>query len=151
LNETIFLDGYNCIFLLFREIESLEEQRQALIERLAGCQQRVIVVFDGQADYPADQTHVQGLEVVFTSKKESADDYIIHEVEHTPAKVVTRDRRLAMKVREHGREVIDPIQFFSTAESPPCEEEPSISFSEEEFRRWLHQFQKRLADNERGQ
>lgn len=83
----LIVDGYNIIHqwdFLKREIESvsLESSRNKLISLLSEYQswtgERVILVFDGRLTNHISLSKSQefGLEIIFTSQKQTADSYI---------------------------------------------------------------------------
>lgn len=108
-----YIDGYN---LLFRASwnsskKTLEGQRQALIEMLdryaSLLHLNVTVVFDAPLQTEEwKRCHFRSLEIIFTSRGESADDFLITHFERLlePKKtcLVSSDKRLAMKAKGFG-------------------------------------------------
>lgn len=108
-----YIDGYN---LLFRASwhsskKTLEEQRQALIEMLdrevSLLHLNVTIVFDAPLQTEEwRRSHFRSLEIIFTSRGESADDFLIalfeRHVAPKKACLVSSDKRLAAKVKGLG-------------------------------------------------
>ncbi len=115
------IDGYNLLFKSSKRKLSLENKRRALIEFLNELAKelslQITVVFDGSSEDRAYlKSHFDRLELVYTEKKQSADDYIYEEVAHFPNKknvtVVTSDRGLEQRCKLHGIEVYSISSFF---------------------------------------
>lgn len=105
-----WIDGYNLLFFQYGHHEKLEELRAQLIEDfshhvdLLGL--HATLVFDSMY-HPGERTrsHRGCLEIVFTDEGETADEYILSEVEksdvhHTT--VVSSDKLLSWRVRRLG-------------------------------------------------
>ena len=119
----IVIDGYNLIrqspTLSVVEHHSLEEGRQALLERLISYKKvkrhPVTVVFDGaNADHSLETTtRTQGIRILFSPPGELADSVIKRIVtrERERAIVVTSDREIADFATEHGAATIDSPDF----------------------------------------
>lgn len=119
----IVIDGYNLIrqspTLSTIEYRSLEEGREALLERLVSYKKvkhhSITVVFDGaNADIHAERrTRRRGIDVVFSRPGELADSVIKRIVtrERERAVVVTSDREIADFAARHGSETIGSIEF----------------------------------------
>ena len=96
-----------------------------LVEQLRGLGEPVTVAFDGKP-FPLDGG--EEVEVVFASRRgrDAADDDIAALVERSaePLRVVTSDRALADRVREHGGEVVGARAFRARLNSAGGEDGP---------------------------
>lgn len=99
------IDGYN---LLFKSewAGKLQDARQKLIEELdnlaGSLNLHITIVFDAPLQTDAIRRgHYRTLELIFTSRGESADDYIAEHAGRTRHKttVITSDRKLARRVQ----------------------------------------------------
>ncbi|HSW87249.1 MAG TPA: NYN domain-containing protein [Rhabdochlamydiaceae bacterium] len=107
-----FIDGYNLLFRLLGDPRPLQKNRQKIIasinERIAELKLNVTLVFDGSRQGESENTrgHFDVLEVIYTSKTSSADDYILKEIEFSsrPSQetVITSDMELARRCRSLG-------------------------------------------------
>ncbi len=123
------IDGYNVIHKmpqlkpLLRD--NFEGARDAFIERVArfcgsgGC--RVRIVFDGRgrrAESVTTSPRIAGLEVVYSSARQSADAYIERSVYMDPEKrhivVVSGDTGIREICRNLGAMVMGPDNFIAT-------------------------------------
>lgn len=104
------IDGYN---LLFKSPGrgSLQQRRDGLLRRieLSKPSGSICVVFDGRVQHPdIEISHRGALEVVYTNKGESADQWIIERISMHPRqkrgqiRVVTSDRPLQREVAALG-------------------------------------------------
>jgi len=115
------IDGYNLIFRSTPSKSSLQKRREALINELnhliSELKLNVTVVFDAPAGdwHDLNRGHVQALEVIYTAKKQSADEYILQEISHcrnaSMITVVTSDRSLANQCKAEGA-FIKSIESF---------------------------------------
>lgn len=105
------VDGYNLLFkeAWTRTASSLEQARKQLIEELdtlaSTLHLDLTVVFD--APFQSDDLrrgHYRSLEIVFTAKGQTADDYIVSlaDVVGKKAIVVTSDRGLSRRAKGSG-------------------------------------------------
>lgn len=105
------VDGYNLLFkeAWARTAASLEQARKQLIEELDSLASTLnldlTVVFD--APFQSDDLrrgHYRSLEIVFTAKGQTADDYIVSLADAVGKKgiVVTSDRGLARRAKGAG-------------------------------------------------
>jgi predicted RNA-binding protein with PIN domain len=102
------VDGYN---LLFKTAWAgkLEEARRKLIEELDTYAEmfhlHITIVFDAPLQSEElKRGHYRSLEIIFTAKGETADDYIaeyVTRVQHKIA-IVTSDKKLAHRVKREG-------------------------------------------------
>ncbi len=133
-----YLDGYNLLFHLNISPNSIEEARNILIERFSS--HPLTIVFDGQ-DFV--RTHVKRLEIIYTDKNQSADDYILSEIEHNlPCTVITSDRDLSIRARHRGA----TVQTLDSLTPPTSSLPQEPAFSPAEFDRWLEIFEKNLEE-----
>jgi len=117
------IDGYNLIFRSASSKSSLQKRRETLIKELniliGELKLNVTVVFDAPAGewHDLNRGHVHALEVVYTAKKQSADEYILQEITHchnsSLITVVTSDRSLANLCKAQGAHV-KSIESFLT-------------------------------------
>lgn len=155
------VDAYNLLFRFLKKGKSLEDRRRQLIEEINRAAQalnlQITLVFDGADDYQSYPTrgHFDCLELVYTSKNKTADEYISEEVIHSKnaaeITVVTNDRELASRCKDHHAKIktIDGfIGFLSKKKAKKKKSSPSTSriFNESssEFARLLAIFEKRL-------
>jgi predicted RNA-binding protein with PIN domain len=113
------IDGYNLLFKLFHDKVSLKEQREYLISYLrdsipSNC--RYTLVFDAHLSLGDEiRTHTKDLEVLYTSEKETADEWILSRVERGKGKlfvVVTSDKVLAHACRHLGATIETASSFL---------------------------------------
>lgn len=114
----LFVDGYNVIYswtsLKKVAAKNLEKAREQLIKRLSLYQDytgtRVKVVFDGKDLGKPSSQIVMGLEVIFSSRKQTADSVIERLVyasqERENIRVATSDYQETMTVFGLGAQVI---------------------------------------------
>lgn len=99
-----YIDGYNLLFRLLKAGDEVRRQREQItvdIEKMVhALNLDVTLVFDSH--YQEDEntkSHFKSLEIIFTAKGESADEYILQELKEskcpTHHTVVTSDKKLA--------------------------------------------------------
>ncbi len=104
------IDGYNLLFRLFHSGKKFESQREVVIDFL---QEKAIflninihLVFDGykQNQQLPNILYYDNLKVIYTSKGQTADDYILEQIflSKTPNQiiVVTSDNTLTIKAKQ---------------------------------------------------
>lgn len=141
-----FIDGYNLLFYLSDETKNLEEAREQIIDSLVDTKFSLTLVFDGKrADLP-HRMHKGSLEIVYTSKGQSADDYIIEEMSFVKNPkvytIITSDKKLASICRQMGAytQSIDLfLTLFQKNKAITTHEKP-FRDSESEFNRLLKIF-----------
>jgi len=117
------IDGYNLLFRILTSSVDLATRRKTIIENLNKKIQvvgiDVTIVFD--SNYLVDESqksHYKHLEIQFTSRGITADDWIIEKVKHLKNPeheiVVTSDKKLAWSVR-HSLAKTETIEEFVTA------------------------------------
>ncbi len=119
----IVIDGYNLIrrspLLAPLDRRDLAEGREALLAALVAYRRlkghRITVVFDGRERGGASiqGAPVAGVQVVFSSRGERADEVILRLVEKAPAGsvAVTSDRALALAIGRAGAVVLSAEEF----------------------------------------
>lgn len=122
-----YIDGYNLLFRLIYHGESLQRQREQIIDELnrkiALVKIEVSIVFD--AAFQAGErtrSHYDHLEILFTAQGETADEYILDEIKNSSSPrqetVVTSDKKLAWIIRRcsaHTESVEDFMQWLDKA------------------------------------
>lgn len=118
-----YIDGYNWLFRTPKTKLSFEDKRRQFVQDLHDLVERstclITVVFDS-SDPTRDLStrgHYKALEIVYTPKKQTADNYI-HEAVQNAKKpqniaVVTLDRELQQKCRIEGACVLTFKEFFA--------------------------------------
>lgn len=104
-----YIDGYNLLFRLLRADDDLQTKREEIIKELEIKINRLEIdatlVFDAQYQQAdRSRSHVNRLEICFTSIGETADDYILQSLKEDPKScsqqtVVTSDKKLAWLAR----------------------------------------------------
>lgn len=116
-----FIDGYNLLFRLLPSEEDLQSQREAIIydlnEKISLVKINASIVFDATSQVgDRSRSHYDQLEIHYTAKGETADDYIIDEIKNhsTPDQetVVTSDKKLAWQVRNFSGRTLTVEQFI---------------------------------------
>ncbi len=102
------IDGYNLLFRILESNESLQTQRNALIEAMARAAKTLklhaTLVFDSQYQPTEGSRHHLGdLEIIYTDRGETADEFILKTIKDAPKPesftVVTSDKVLANQCR----------------------------------------------------
>ena len=114
------VDGYNLLFRILTSSVDLATRRQTIIENLNKKIQvvgiDVTIVFDSHYRLEeGHKSHYNHLEIQFTSRGVTADDWIIEKVKRLPHPereiVVTSDKKLAWSVR-HSLAKTETIEEF---------------------------------------
>ena len=146
----ILVDGYNLLKHLFpREKGKLDKQRDQLVRHLGFYKKRksggikeIIIVFDGGRESRATREVRQGIVVIFSGQKASADDWIAKYVERTPTEdllLVTRDRGLIARCRSPRLESISVVTFYDIVKETIFEElEEELSKEHESIKKYKH-------------
>ena len=124
------VDAYNLLFRALKKRGSLEKSRQQMIQELneavSHLNFQVTLVFDGAEEHfpHPSRGHFDAIELVYTPKNKTADEYISEEVinSKSPSQitVVTNDRELSLRCRSHRAktQTIDEfIRFVSKKRS----------------------------------
>lgn len=156
------VDAYNLLFRTLKKSGTLETKRQRMIEDLneaiSALSMQVTLVFDGAEEHLPHPTrgHFDAIELVYTSKSKTADEYISEEVIHsrTPLQitVVTNDRELAVRCRSHRAKTMTIDEFLAFVTKKKVKKKkataPQITFatSKAEFERLLKIFEKKFLE-----
>jgi predicted RNA-binding protein with PIN domain len=156
-----FLDGYNLLFRVDKEKRSLQKKREyvlsVLYEEMQGSKLSLTIVFDSMnTDEESRRGHKGPIEIVYTAKKQTADQYIIDEILHCKnpkvETVVTSDTQLAMQCRCCGANTmtVEDFLLFLTKKQKKVVEKSKIAFKETSYnmKRLLEIFEKKLFDEE---
>jgi len=117
-----YIDGYNLMYRVLTADDDLQTQRQEIIqelnEKIQVLELNATVVFDSQYQYGyGARSHLNYLEICFTDQGETADDYIVNELNSstTPQQetVVTSDNKLAWRVRQRNAKTVSIEEFMS--------------------------------------
>jgi uncharacterized protein len=115
------VDGYNLLFqtAFLSQKKSFEEARYALITELDSFAHdqglHLTLVFDaGFQTEEMKRSHFGALEIIFTSRGQTADDYLVDEVARlqTRLTVVTSDKRLAARLRAPHVTILGVLDFL---------------------------------------
>lgn len=140
----IFLDGYNILFHINPDADPLQPARDALIERLKKLPFPLTVVFDAAlTEENLSRGHIGKLEIVYTDPGQSADSYILLEVERRGGIVVTDDKPLARQAKALGAEVKSTDEFLEMIQQKENREATEPISSPQEIDRWLKLFEKK--------
>ena len=158
------IDGYNLLFRILKKCGSLEKERQLLIRELndavSHLKLNVTLVFDGSQEFPfsVSRGHFESLEIVYTPKHQSADDYILEEVNSARAPqhliIVTNDRELKGKCHQMRAKIMTIDQFLSSLvqkrqkkKRREIDQEAAFRESQPELSRLLIIFEKKLLED----
>jgi len=118
-----YIDGYNFLFRITKSYEAMRARQKELLAALndwtVQFKLNVTIVFDGRQKDPPEAVrgHLANLEVIYTPEHQTADDYILQEIEFssTPSEetVVSSDRELTGKAKQRGARVQSIEDFFS--------------------------------------
>ena len=158
------IDGYNLLFQL-PELKgtSLQAKREKIIkifqEYLISIPLQITIVFDGDKQGSAEivKRHINQLEIVYTAKKQTADSYIIEELEASfrPQNfvVITSDAGLTRQSQglQAGTQTIEEfLEYLSEKMRKKAKKEMHEKPSEEpqkDMERLRIIFEKRLKKN----
>lgn len=158
------VDAYNLLFRILKKRGPLEKNRQKLIaelnEEISQLKLQVTLVFDGAGEHLPHPTrgHFDATELVYTSKSQTADEYIAEEVSlsRTPAEitVVTNDRELSSRCRAYRAKILTIDQFLDFLMKKKTKKKRTVSppartfrDSDPEISRLLMIFEKRMLEN----
>lgn len=124
----LIIDGYNLIKQVFRKIKgNLEKQRNQLIKELGYYRTKkkdsikeIILVFDGGFSSNADRQIHNGVVVIFSGNKYSADDWIIKFTKkhaNEEMLLITKDRQLISSCKPYGIDSIDVYDFYDIVQN----------------------------------
>ncbi|NDD58866.1 MAG: hypothetical protein EBZ47_06405 [Chlamydiae bacterium] len=158
------IDGYNGLFRTPKSKLSLEEKRRWFIQHIDNLVKNrsclVTIVFDS-SDPSRDlysRGHFGSLEIIFTPKRQTADECIETLVEQAKRPshitVVTMDRQLREKCMLRGACVLNIEQFVDhfqkkqkTTRSNASSSKPLWQESSSQVNRLLAIFEKKLSDD----
>lgn len=153
------LDGYNLLFTLTESAQPLAQQRQKIIhflqKKFASFRMDGILVFDGRVRQGEEsgRSYPSPLEVIYTPKGQSADQFIIERIESSQnprqITVVTNDRGLIANSRPFGTKVISNAEFIEwllSRKKKNPEQKAHIADSKQNIERLLIIFEKRLNE-----
>lgn len=154
------LDGYNLLFTLTESDHPFAQQRQKIIhflqKRFASFKMTGVLVFDGRVrrGEESGRSYPSPLEVIYTSKEQSADQFIIEQIETSQnprqVTVVTNDRGLIANVHPLGAKTIGNAKFIqwlvNRRKRPALKTE--IADSKQNIERLITIFEKRLKEEE---
>jgi uncharacterized protein len=148
-----WVDGYNLFFRLTKSYKSMKEQERALLQKLyltmTQLNSPMTVVFDGREVDPPEalRKNLKAMNIVYTPKRQTADDYILEMLEHAknPAQetVISSDRDLLRKARQKGAHTQTVEGFLKTINKKKSKSHEDRKQSQEsslEFQRLLKIF-----------
>ncbi len=117
------IDGYNLFFRLTKNYAEMNTQKRdllfALSKELTAHRLQATLVFDGRekAFSYALRKHLADLELIYTPAHQSADAYILEEVERAKAPsqltVVSSDREVIGRAKQYGANILTIEAFLS--------------------------------------
>jgi predicted RNA-binding protein with PIN domain len=138
------VDAYNLLFRKLKKRGSLEKSRQHMIEELndavSHLKLQITLIFDGAEEYQPHPSrgHFDAIELVYTPKRKTADEYISDEVinSKSPSQiiVVTNDRELAIRCRIHRAKTQTIDEFIAFVSKKRTKKKKIPSSSERIFR-----------------
>jgi uncharacterized protein len=158
------IDGYNLLFRLPKTKGSLENKRLLLIEELNDAISKLhlqaTVVFDASDERSfSTRSHYDAIEIVYTTKKISADAYILNHVEESRKPgglcVVSSDSELIRKSKALGSKTMQLKEFLAMIQKKQVKlkrkSRPAAFFeckdSSKEIARLLMIFEKKLLED----
>lgn len=142
-----WIDGYNVLHRMkLLRTGSLEEGREQLVARAAALGRPCWIVFDSRERPPGMERRRRGrVTVEFARDGHSADLTILERVRTTPdpgaITVVTDDRELARKCRDHGARTLSVQQFAERIlPGTPTRGSGSGPLRKHEVEEWLRWF-----------
>lgn len=118
-----YIDGYNLLFRVTKNYEALKANQRQILSALntwiTQLNLNITIVFDGRQKDPPEaiRGHLDQLEVIYTPEHQTADDYILHELDLSSnlneETVVSSDRELTGKARQKGARVQTIEEFLS--------------------------------------
>lgn len=129
----IIIDGYNLLKHLFpKEKGKLDKQRSQLIRELGFYKAKksegireIVLVFDGGEFGHASREIKSGITVIFSGRKESADDWIVRFVERNKGKemmLISRDKELVSRCHRHDVEAVNVADFYDIVQNTILDE-----------------------------
>lgn len=154
-----YIDGYNLIFTLTDTKSSLMHQRKSVVRflqrqfSLLGL--RGMLVFDGshKAFEESGLSYATPLEIAYTPKGQTADEYILEKLESrkekTPSTVVSNDQGLARRARSLHAKTQSNEAFISYLEKKKIKKatkKREIKDTPQNIERLLKIFEGKLSD-----
>ena len=154
-----YLDGYNLLFSLIDSKQPLALQRESLIrflqKQFMARKIKGMLIFDGAHRREEESGLLYGspLEIAYAPKGQSADSYIVEQLEKDPQRkqaiVVTNDRGLTLHARALRAKVQGNTAFIEFLKKRPLKtEKPRIVETEKNIERLLKIFEERLQNGD---
>lgn len=156
-----FIDGYNLLFTWGESSHSLVTQRNNITRSLQKLFSHYklsgTLVFDGRVSHGEEsgKVYLSPLEIAYTLKGQSADDYIIESVEISKKPhqitVISNDKKLQANARSLGARTMKSsefIQWLKHKKKPTKTTKPQIVETAQNIERLLNIFEKRLEEHE---
>lgn len=150
-----YIDGYNLIFTLIDSNETLQHLRQKLIRHLQKKFSQLhlsgVLVFDGsyRKGEESGLSYPSPLIVAYTPKGQSADQYILEQIEgKKQVIVVTNDKGLTLQAKSLGAKVQsneDFIRWLTKKKTKQKEVEPKDT--KQNIERLLKIFEDKLKES----
>jgi len=157
-----YIDGYNLLFQTLHPLKDLRAKREKMVEllqeKLSALDLSLTIVFDG-SHYRGEESGFQylpSLQIIFTPKGQSADEYILEKLSHTlhPSEytIVTSDKALSQKCRglgAHTKNIADFMRWASKKSTlhDEKEREPTFKDSKKNIERLLKIFEKKFQED----
>jgi hypothetical protein len=152
------IDGYNFLFRFIEKDSKIENQRNDLIDfidkKALLLHLNINIVFDGHHQMNAfpNRSYTENIEIIYTPKNESADDYILEKIKFSkhPSQitVISSDNILTKKAKQMQAKIQSIESFLvwlsEKEEKVEFEQEEEYSDSEENIKRLLKIFQEKL-------
>ncbi len=124
----VLIDGYNLLRQIMPQHKRTPDaQKQHLIKLLSYYKAKkkkelkdIILVFDAGPFSHASREVKQGVSIIFSGQKSSADEWIIEYAEkHRELNilVITKDRKLILECARHGTSSMDVFEFYNIMQS----------------------------------
>jgi predicted RNA-binding protein with PIN domain len=116
-----YIDGYNLLFKVQKNHSTLQEARELIIrdlnKRLANIKLEASIIFDSTyTEGMGSHNSLDYLHVIYTAKKETADEWIFHAIKRSKAPhtctVVTSDKKLSENIRAQNAKVLNVETFI---------------------------------------
>ena len=156
------IDGYNLFFKIEQNILPLDIKREEFLKNLdleiAELKLKSILVFDSHSEhahsFPTSKK-MQKLEIVFSPKNQSADDYIIELLswDNKETILVTSDNELARKAKQMGTNTYSVEKFIAFILKKRKKQldihEKNVCYQSDAYlQRLLKIFEKQLSEDE---
>ncbi len=154
-----FIDGYNFLFRLSKQKLPLEKKRTLLLitlnEEIEKLRMDATIVFDSSEKLreSASRGHLDALEIIYTTKQETADDYILKAIKASSnpqnETVVSSDRELTGRCKQLGAKAVTIEQFLSMIQKKKARKKRgsatrAFKDTEKEIERLLKIFEERF-------